>query len=195
MTALLNKKILLSLGIIAFAAALAVGATIAAFTASDDIAGNTISTATVSISAAGDNAGGFLVKPIVATDLVPGGVSTGQPFQAKIQNTSSVPMNLYMYLTAPTGVSCPKTKLAWQSVDGNTLAPLFGYTSVPVLITDSNFAFLSTFDDISEKVQIGAAIPTGSFVYVRQKAGLDTTATNADIGSCVWTETFYGETI
>lgn len=194
MTALLNKKILLSLGIIAFAAALAVGATIAAFSASDDITGNTLATATVSIAAAGVATGGFTVKPVDADDLVPGGVDEDE-FQAEITNTSDVPLNLYMYLTSPTGGSCSKTKLAWQSYDVTTATVLFGYATAPTLITEPNFALLSTFDDISEKVLIASSTPPLGKVRVRQKVGLDTSATDDDAGGCVWTETFYGETV
>lgn len=41
MTAILNKKVLLSLGVIAFIAAAAMGATYAAWSATGSIAGNT----------------------------------------------------------------------------------------------------------------------------------------------------------
>lgn len=194
MTTLLNKKILLSLGVIAFAAALGVGATIAAFTASDTITGNTIATATVRIDAAEVATGGATPKPVNASNLIPGEVDPHK-YEAQITNNSSVPLNLYMYMTSSTGPACDKTKLAWQSTNSTGTTVLHGYTTEPTLITDSNFDFLSAMNTLTEKVLIASSTAPGATIIVRQKVGLDTTATNSDQGGCTWTDTFYGETV
>lgn len=202
------KKILLSLGIIAFVAVAAVGATYAVWSASDTIEGNTVSTAQLSITASGVQGGTPVATPLPFTvsNMLPGMV-TAQEERAIITNTSDVPLDLYMYLGGTGGTACSAMKLAWQSSHPNN-GVIDGYTSVPTdpgdvdEDGDNNFDLVySPLPDtglwgVGNKVLIAPAdeFEHNEQVALRQVVGLATDAANSLQGqSCAWTLYFVAE--
>jgi len=88
------RKILLSILTIGFVAIVAVGATVAYFSATATSTGNTFSTGTVTL----DGTNGF---PFAFTNLTPGSQSESGLLQ--VQYTGSIPADLYFGVKAETG--------------------------------------------------------------------------------------------
>src|SRR5690606_37506163 len=129
----LNKKVLLAAGTIAAVAAAALVATYAAWQATDQITGNTVSTAQLKITAAGE-AGGTSAypteaKPIDWADALPGMTSSPEE-RAVVTNDSSIALDLWMYYENTDEAPCLATKVAWQSsLPGGPV--LGGYPAAP----------------------------------------------------------------
>jgi len=205
MTAILNKRVLLAAGVIVAMASLALGATYAAWTASDDIAGNTLSTAVLGITAVGvPGSGGAQALPFNETNVLPGDVSS--PLErAIVTNDSTVPLNLYMYVDGVVGPACGATKLAWQSrLQGGPV--YYGFAIAAVLddvgtiagAGDINFTLLSVLTAEPAKVLIADAanFAPGASVVMRQAVGFaDDAIYGTHSGGCTWTLWFVGETI
>lgn len=206
MTAILNRRVLLAAGVIVAMTALTLGATYAAWTASDEIENNTVSTAVLSITAAGvPGSGGAQPLPFSETNLLPGFVSTPEE-RATITNGSPVELDLYMYVSDVVGPACDATKLAWQSSTAGGGPVWFGYTpgNEPELVGtiagagDTNFALLSTLEGEGSKVLISdsANFEPGEVIAMRQIVGFaDDADQSLHAGGCTWTLNFVGETI
>jgi len=197
MTAILNKRVLLAAGVIVAMTSLALGATYAAWQGSASIAGNTVSTVSMNISALGVSAFGQTAAPLVWTGALPG-ATTAPLTRAEITNDGTTAMDLYMYLV-PTGV-CTATKMAWRSgVVGSGVFD-FGFTGpAPVNVgtkagvgAGSNFMLVSA---ISTPVKIADSTkftPTAK-IALQALAGFSTDAAYpADSGTCTWVEHFIG---
>ena len=90
------KKILLAVLIIAVVAAIAIGGTVAYFTDSAAVGGNTIASGTVDVTLNADNGGVTSANPIQITKMVPGDTV----FKTlRIENTGDVPMYYRFYFT------------------------------------------------------------------------------------------------
>jgi len=213
MTAILNKKVLLSAGAIVFTVAMLLTATYAAFTATANIDNNTLATANVSISAVGTANASSVVSPVNVSNVLPGYVAPQQTgeYRTLVTNTSSVPLNIYMYVDSvtdtSTGDACDMTKIAYQSSLPNSSTIYYGYFPYSVLTSPeyadvnsatnySKFFFLSELDDVVlEKVPVALNVAPGAQVAVRTVPAFATAATNANMGGCTWSQVYYGETI
>jgi len=214
MTAILNKKVVLSLGVMGFVAALAAGATYAAWQAQDTIEGNTVSTASLAIDAYGEAAYGSDVKPVFETDVLPG--DKGLPVdRALIENDSSVPLDLWFYIQPVAGNpgACDATKIAWRASTPGDGSNFTGYgtagdnatyenTSVVGNIGDAGnktggtFTLVSDFYGVGNAVKIADAdngFANGQTIAMRQIAGFASDASYpTHAGTCQWTEVFVG---
>jgi predicted ribosomally synthesized peptide with SipW-like signal peptide len=216
MTAILSKKVLLGLGVIGFIVAVVAGATYAAWQASDEITGNTVSTAQLAITAAGVEGGAATTyaKPVDESGVLPGFVNfvdTGEVARGIITNDSDIALDLYMYLENVTGTACGATKLAWQSSQPSSVNILGGYAigSEPTVAG----SYLSSGDSTLGQLELvadleGAAnavkiaddsyfAPDGNpgeqKVAVRQiVAFADDADYGTHAGTCTWDEVFVG---
>ena len=199
----MNKQIFGSVMAIAAVAAIAVGGTYAAWTATASIAGNTASTAHLSITATEEAKSPALALPFTATDLFPGSV-TSPELRAVITNTSAKPMNLYMYVEGDGGVACDATKLAWQSshpggsvLRGYAVSPL--PTDPGTIAGDGDTNFTLVYPNLwgeTHKVLIAPAdeFGPGDEIALRQVVGFATDADNSyQDTSCKWTLHFVAE--
>lgn len=201
MTAILSKKVLLGLGVIGFIAAVVAGATYAAWQASDEITGNTVSTAVLSIDASGVGTDNSDPAPINFAGALPGDISSPED-RAIITNNSDVALDLYMYFENTEEATCAATKVAWQSSVAGGGPVLFGYPIGPLPddvgtiagVGDFNFTIAQSLEGPSY-VQLAdsADFEPGETVALRELAGL---ATDADYGThsgtCQWKEVFVG---
>jgi len=207
MTKIINVRVLLSAGVIVAMAAAAIGATYAAWTASDDIAGNTLSTANVSLTAVGLAGSGGVANPLPfgETNVLPGDVSSPVE-RAVVTNDGSVALDLKMYVDNVTGPACEATKIAWQSrsiVSGGPNVNLLGYTTDPVIVGsyggpsgDTNFTRLADITGVGQAVLVASAadFEAGEKIAMRQLAGFANDAVQAQhSGGCSWTLYFIGE--
>lgn len=200
MTAILNKRVLLAAGVIVAMTAAALGATYAAWQASDEITGNTVSTVALEITAAGAAGFGLDASPIVFENVLPGDISDPAD-RATIENGSSIALDLYMY-RVPTG-TCSATKVAWRSGVAGSGVFDFGYLgATPTVVgdkdgsgTDDNFALVGAHTDGATALKIADAskfVP-GSVIALQEMAGLaDDAEYGVDNGVCEWTEVFVG---
>jgi len=216
MTAILNKKVLLAASVIVAVAAIALGATYAAWQAADTIDGNTVSTAVMSITAVGQQGGAqsTYAKPVLEEDVLPGFINfqadnSDQIARGLVTNDSDIALDLWMYfvLTSGNPGSCDATQIAWQSSQPNSSNVLGGYavgsepsaaTTIAVADAASINGGLSTvtnYNGISGAVKVAddSYFVPGAEVAVRQIAAF---ATDADYGlhsgSCTWDEVFVG---
>jgi hypothetical protein len=194
MTAILNKKVILAASMIVAVAAVALGATYAAWQGSAQIAGNTVSTVSMDILATGVAAYGQSAAPLVWEGAVPG-ETTDPMTRAEITNDGSTPMDLYMYLV-PTG-TCTATKMAWRSGVVGTGVFDYGFLgAVPTNVGtkagagDSNFALVSAINT-PVKIADDSKFTPGAVIALQALAGFATDADYpADAGTCVWVEHF-----
>lgn len=201
MSAILNKKVLLASSVILAVAAAALGATYAAWQASDDITGNTVSTVTLGITAEGAAGFGLDASPIVFTNATPGDISAPAD-RATIRNDSSVALDLWMY-RVPTG-TCTATKVAWRAGVAGSGVFDFGYLgATPTVVgnkdgsggTGDNFELVGAHFDGPTAVKLAddSKFLPGVSIALQEIAGLaDDAAYPADAGSCTWTEIFVG---
>lgn len=209
MTAILNKKVLLAASAIVAVAAIAAGATYAAWQATSSISGNTVSTANLSITAAGvTTAGGNpnVAKPINWSNVLPNTTSSPEE-RATVTNNSNVALDLWMYfeITENSG-SCNATNIAWQSSVSGGGSVIAGYPAGPVptnpgdiWATGASFNFQTlkslapAWGGAPVKIASSTDFGNGAVIAVRQIAGF---ANNADYGAnsgnCGWTEHFVG---
>ncbi len=219
MTAILNKKVILAVAMIVAVVAVAMGATYAAWQASDYIADNEVTTATLAIDAVGAAAFGSDEKPVFETNVLPG--HKGLPVdRAEITNNSSVPLDLWFYITDVVGTpgACDATKIAWRASTPGNGANWKGYgtaidgttyenTSVVGNITDTGSTTAGTFTLINQFVGVGNAVKIanatstnpalgfgpGQKIAMRQIAGFAQDASYpTHSGTCTWTEVFVG---
>ena len=200
----MNKQIFGSVMAIAAVAAIAVGGTYAAWTATASISDNTVSTAQLSITATKQGKSSPVADPLPfnATDLFPGSVTSSE-LRAVITNNSKVPMDLYMYLEGDRGAACDATKLAWQSSHpGSSVQTWGGYSTIPTNpgtiagIGNDNFTLVSNLWGESNKVLIAPATEFGpaAEIALRQIVGFATDADNTyQNTSCGWTLHFVAE--
>ncbi len=197
MTAILNKKVILAASMIVAIAAVALGATYAAWQGSAQIAGNTVSTVSMDISATGMAAYGQSAAPLVWEGALPG-ETTDPMTRAEISNDGTTPMDLYMYLV-PSG-TCTATKMAWRT--GVVGSGIFDYGflgAVPTNVgtkagvgADSNFMLVSAINT-PVKIADDSKFTPGTKIALQALAGFATDADYpADSGSCVWVEHFIG---
>lgn len=200
MTNVLNVRVLLAVGVIAAVAAGALGATYAAWQASDTIEGNTVSTVELEITAAGAAGFGLDDSPIEWTGAMPGDISSPVD-RATIENGSSVALDLWMY-RVPTGV-CTATKVAWRAGIAGSGVFDFGYLgAAPTVVgdksganTDVNFALVGSHTDgaTALKVADDSKFVPGAIIALQEMAGFaDDADYPADSGNCMWTEVFVG---
>jgi predicted ribosomally synthesized peptide with SipW-like signal peptide len=200
MVGILNKKVLLAGSVVVAMAALALGATYAAWQASDSIEGNTVSTVELEITAAGAAGFGLDDSPIEWTGANPGDISSPVD-RATITNDSSVALDLWMY-RVPSGV-CTATKVAWRSgVAGSGIFD-YGYLgAAPTVVGDKdgtnagdNFALVGahTTGGTALMVADSTKFTPGAVIALQEMAGLaDDADYPADAGTCTWTEVFVG---
>ncbi len=208
MTTLLNARMLLASGIIAAVAALALGATYAAWQASSSIAGNTVSTANLTITAigaSGSTGNPADPKPINWTNARPGQVSTPED-RATVTNGSSVALDLHFYLeiaSSSDAGACAATNVAYQSSVAGGGPVLVGYPAGPTPNVPGtigaggsfNFTPVNNLVGVSnaKKIADDSQFGLGAVIAVREIAGLASDAAYpANAGTCVWTEHFIG---
>jgi predicted ribosomally synthesized peptide with SipW-like signal peptide len=215
MTAILNKRVLLAGAVIAAVAALALGATYAAWQASDSITGNTVGTAELAIDAVGVAVPGTDPKPIIASNILPGWKSPAAE-RAEITNNSTVPLDLYFYVENLVGEpgACDAVALAWRAStpgDGSnflgygttgdvatyeaTLAgTIASYTPDPV--TPGLLTLIENLEGPANAVKIANAnngFGPDQTIAIRQLAHFATDAAYpTHAGTCTWTEVFVG---
>lgn len=213
MTAILNKKVLLAGSVIMAVAVIILGATYAAWQAQDTIDGNTVSTATLSITATGTAMYGAVAKPIEADNVLPGWES--DPVErAEITNNSTTELDLWFYvenLTPAPGTpgACDAIALAWRAStpgDGsNYMGYGDGYEGTQVgeiddhsgVDTDSGeFSMVENYLGAANAVKIAEGsngFGEGEVIAMRQIAGFVTDADYDDhSGTCTWNEVFVG---
>lgn len=182
------KRILLSSMLVVGIISLTVGATRAVFSATDVLAGNTVSTAHVEIDAKGESNASTLAKPFNETNLLPG-VWT-QWRRAAIENKSTVPVRLYMYVNTLTG-TCDKTvlKVTTGHAGGDERARVV-YNG-----------WLTDLDGAGHRIELTGnppftSIPAGWSQVIQQQAQLhDSADDNYQNTTCTWTEVFVAETL
>ncbi len=209
----MNKKILLSGGIIAFVAAVALGATYAAWQAQAVIESNTVTTAQLAITAQGVQGGAesTYAKPVFEEGVLPGFINFqedngDQIARGIITNDSSIPLDLYMYFKNVSGAACAATKVAWQSSEPNSVNVLGGYAignepdeageiADPANPDAGELALVSAYAGPANAVKIADAdyFVKGAEVAVRQIVAFATDAPNNLQGkNCIWKEVFVG---
>jgi predicted ribosomally synthesized peptide with SipW-like signal peptide len=211
MTTLLNARVLLASGVIAAVAALALGATYAAWQATSSIEGNTIGTANLEIEAEGVSAYGSETKPITASNILPGWESDPAE-RAEITNNSSVALDLWFYvepLASSTPAACDAMALAWRASTPGDGSNAMGYgdayegTEVGNIgdhsgvDTDTGaFSLVDNYTGVANAVKIADAddgFGPGQVIAIRQIAGFaEDAAYPTNSGSCEWTEVFVG---
>lgn len=195
-----------------FVAALALGATYAAWQASDTISGNTVSTATLKIDAYPNAAFGSDVKPVFATNVLPGDKSMPAD-RAEIKNESTVALDLWFYVdNLAGGGACDAVKLAWRASTPGDGSNYKGYgpsasdlsyetTSVVGNMASGNknvgeFAPLNSFVGAVNAVKIADydnGFGPNQIIAMRQVAGFaQDAAYPANSGTCTWTEYWVG---
>jgi hypothetical protein len=219
MTAILNKKILLAASVIVAMTALVLGATYAAWVATASIAGNTVSTAELNITAVGAEGADAVEKPITAENILPDWQSDPAE-RAIITNNSSMPLDLYYYveLTGGQTDACQALGLAWHAGppggDGtetmgynaggtwaNTQAyeaSNFTFTIAQLLGVDEATGLLSLIGNLegqgnAVKIADASSFEDGEQIAIRELAYFADDAdypTNA--GNCEWVEHFEG---
>lgn len=183
--------ILKSLFIVVAAAAIAGGATYSFFSASDTVTGNTISTAELSFDVEGEASTGALAKPLVATDLVPGGWSGWA--RAALHNDSAVPVRIHMYVDNLDGSACPLTNLTVTTGESGSDASERSRTVYAGNIMDIAGA--------AESIEVTGVPPSPTVAahgtqHVQQRAQLDPSADNGAQGwHCTWDEIFVAESV
>lgn len=202
----------------AFVAAAALGATYAAWQASDTITGNTISTAELEIDAVGVASYGAVSKPIFAEDVLPG-YKSAPAERAEITNNSSVALDLYFYIDDVTGIdtgACDAVALAWRASTPGDSSNFLGYgtagdtntyeaTAVgPIAGYDADNTDAGLFSLVKYLVgpanavkiadaNVGQGFGPGDKIAIRQVAHFATDASYPEhSGSCTWTEYFIG---
>ena len=201
----MNKQIFGSVMAIVAVAAVAIGGTYAAWTATASISDNTVSTAQLSITATAEGKSSPVAAPLPfnAKDLFPGDV-TDPELRAVITNNSTKPMKLYMYLEGDGGDACYATKLAWQSSHlGSSVQSWGGYSTIPAnpgtIAGDGDTNFKLVYPTLwgeSNRVLIAPAAEFGpdAKIAVRQVVGFATDADNSyQDTSCKWTLHFVAE--
>lgn len=189
------KKILLSGGLIVAVAAVALGATYAAWSASTTIEKNTITTATLSL---GKN--GLIEKPIEGADaqnLLPGDYTNWG--RAGIHNTSSVPLKLFLkvHITGNPNNVCDVTNLELWTGHAETPASQPNESDRQISDGSWTIAALAAGDPVELTGNPPFAELQANWTQVFwQRAQLDADANNSyQGGACEWTEEFIGETI
>jgi len=209
MTAILNKRVILAGSVIVAVAAAAMGATYAAWQASAVIDGNTVSTATMSITAVGAQGGApnTVAKPVDEGDVLPGFISFPAPENAArglITNDSTVALDLYMYFDNVVGDACGATKIAWQASEPNSTNILGGYAigSEPTVAGDisassnpaaGELSLVSAYAGVGNAVQLAddTYFTNGAVVALRQiSAFASDAAYPTHAGDCTWDEVF-----
>lgn len=160
-------------------------ATRAVFSTSDNIPGNTISTARVSLDA--HNFSGN--KPIgsIVEKLVPG--QWTQEGRAELYNTGDAALRVYMHVEDVAGEACDKVNLkvftGWAGGDEHVRT-----------VYDYNINWLLTNRvEVTGDPPFATLLPNWSQV-IWQKAQLDSSADNGYQGkSCTWNEVFYAESV
>jgi hypothetical protein len=209
------KKILISLVLVVAVATVASVATYAVWSATANIAGNTISTAQLSITATAQGKGAPVADPLPfsVSGLIPGSV-TDPELRAVITNDSDIPLDLYMYVQGVGGTACSATKIAWQSSHPGQ-GVLHGYPAIPfppvlnpgkIDGSDSSDNFRNVYSagdvylnlwGVDNKVLIADAseFQPHAEIALRQIVGFATDANNSYQGkSCEWTLYFVAET-
>ncbi len=214
MTAILNKKVLLAASVIVAMTALVLGATYAAWQATDGIEGNTISTAVLGITAEGVAAYGSESKPIIETEVLPGFKSSPAE-RAEVTNDSSMELDLWFYIDPVSGNpgACDATKIAWRASTPGDGSNWMGYGTAIDNTTyetgssvgnvgdagdpdNGTFTLVSAFYGAANAVKIADGsngFGPGEVIAMRQMGGF---AEDADYGlhngECAWTEVFVG---
>ncbi len=197
------KKIILSVSTLAFVGVLVAGATYATWSATTTIEGNTVSTATVSLSQTGN-----IDKPIEGTNMVPGDYT--DKAKTGIFNEGTVPLSLHMHTddlsdTDSSGV-CAYTNLSLYTGHANGTPDVDGDGKIidgenneaeRHIVTKSVLDWMGSGN--SEEL---TDIPPFEYLdanttqVIWQQAQLDENAPSSVQGqTCTWNEVFVGETI
>lgn len=188
----MNKKIIISLSVIAAVGAIVAGGTYAVWTAQDTIEGNTVGTATLGLNINEEGGVGAVPKPVNASNLLPGQWAPGpgyfEEYRAVITNQSTVPVNISMYVTITN-----ETKDMCDYVLLNMRRNPFSEPYNTVIITGTS---IDSLEGVDKKVSVQGEIASGGMVTVREKVQLDENAPDAaQGGTCEWTEVFLAETL
>jgi predicted ribosomally synthesized peptide with SipW-like signal peptide len=172
-------------------AVVATGSTYSFFSATDTIADNTITTATVTFSVEGEANETTLAKPISATNLFPG--SYTQWARAALQNDSLFPLRYYMYVTNPVGDACDEVNLTVatgiEGSDASERTANIYLGNLLDLVGEENRELVSNVPPFDPA-------PAGSTQIIQQRAQLDSDAGNdTQNQSCTWDEVFVAESV
>lgn len=169
-------------------------ATLAVFSDSSQILGNTISTAFVDIDARAEANSSTLPKPINELGLVPG--EWTQWYRGVVFNKAeSTNVRVYMYLNNVVGTACSKTNLVVTtghagSDVGERVNVLFN-GNLSALTGTGNRVELTGYSNFPAPNYL----PANNSLVIQQQAQLDISADNAQAGSsCTWDEVFVAET-
>lgn len=187
------KRLLLSLLVVGAVVTATAAGTQAVFTDSDNIAGNTVSTATVEIDARGESRGGIMAKPIVATGLIPGEY-TSWARGVVYNKANSTNVRVYMYVDNLTG-DCGKINLRVTTGHANDGDP-------SERAHDIYKGALTGLVGAGNRKEVTGYIfnaptylPANTSAVLQQQAQLDPTAGNGYQGTtCTWNEVFVAET-
>ncbi len=169
------------------------GATLAVFSDTSEILGNTISTAQVDIDAHGESNNTTAPKPIDESGLVPGEWTDW--FRGIVYNKAdSTNVRVYMYLSNVTGAACSKTNLTvrtgFAGSDAGERANSMYDGSVAGLTGPGNRIELT-----GPVFHAPDWLPYNTSLVVQQAAQLDPSAGNTYTNkSCDWSEVFVAET-
>lgn len=199
-TNITKPRVLLSVGVIVAVAAATMGATYAAWTASGGISGNTVSTATVSLTASGIANSTSVPAPVIESNVVPGyvGDAKSEEYRTLITNNGTVPLKVWMYVNASSSANCVSTKIAYQSSLPNSTTIYYGYYPYSVLTSPevSYFKFINDLEGVGDKVPVVDSLAPGASVAVRTVPAFATDADQSLQGTtCEWSQVYYGETI
>lgn len=179
----MSKRILLSGGVIAFVAAVALGATYAAWTAYQDVTGNTVSAAEIKLKLI-DGPNNFdMQKPLTASNLFPG--QSTETATVRVVNESSVPVGVYMKLKDVTETKPGFCAALTLAVNLGTVSPTpADPASVSIDIAGGQVFKLGNLPAFQGN--------DNPYRTVSQFATLDSNADNSlQGGNCTWTEEFY----
>lgn len=181
--------IIRSLVVILTVGSIATGGTYSFFSATDTVAGNTITTATIAFSAEGEANETTLAKPISATNLFPGGYSPWA--RAALQNDSLFPLRYYMYVTNVSGGACADVNLIVatgnEGSDESERTANVYLGKLLDLVGSENRELVSNIPPFDPA-------PAGSTQIIQQRAQLDASADNdVQNENCSWDEVFVAE--
>lgn len=168
------------------------GATLAVFTQSRSILGNTVSTARIDMDLRALSSG-QIVKPINVSGLVPGSW-TGWG-RAEIYNTAlSTPIKVYFYVDNVVGDACSKINFRLTTGHAGSDAGERGI--------DVYNGLISGVTGSGQRVEITGAgkifnptLPVNTTAVIQQRAQLDSSADNTyQNTTCTWDEIFIAET-
>lgn len=169
------------------------GATMAVFSDTASILGNTVSTGQVNIDARPEENETTAEKPVIAEGLVPGEWSDW--YRMVVYNEAdSTNVRAYMYVTNLEGDACNKVNLkvtTGNAADDASERQFVIYNSLLTNISTPNARIELTGYVFTNPTYL----PANTSLVVQQQAQLDPSADNSNANaSCTWDEVFVAET-